>query len=317
MHSAKKKNMKFRLLDLPENVRMRIYGFVLGFRVIHIDENPCLEGNSETDSRFAYCVCDSSLALHPIPKYDKIEVDETLYKCTIPVVYPCECFHIDDKATIKSLDFNLFRTCQQVYIDAKNVLLADNVFTFTTWLGFTSFLLGPPGGSLRAVAVTKITFLVDPKTPQAHFLNEMLGELYLPDGTMSSPGSHFPTLKMVHLIIGLSSSSERPIFTGWEKWSTFLWVWAFAYFAIENLNDVSVSISNDYVVRNRDWDGKGDENEIGEGLKWIRPSDEELKEYEYEVRLSLLRGWMGGDQDDVELRHSAYDTRTREIDFWN
>jgi hypothetical protein len=54
-------------------------------------------------------------------------------------------------------------------------------------------------------------------------------------------------------------------------------------------------MSSDYVVRNRDWDGKGDENKIGKDTQWTRPSDEELKKYEYNVRLSLLRGWMGGD----------------------
>lgn len=230
--------------------------------------------------------------------------------------HPCECFHVEDKVTIKSLDFGLLSTCQQVYTEARNSLLADNLFTFTTWLGFTSFLLEPPCGLLRVAAVTKLTFLIDPKTPQAHFLNETLGELYLPDGTMSSPESHFTALKMVHLVIG-PSGYERPTFTEWEKWSTFLWVWAFAYFAIEELNDVSVAMSSDYVVRNRDGDGNGDGNRIGEGMNWTRPSEKELKEYEYEVRLNLLRGWMGGDQDDVELRHSSYDLRTREIYFWN
>jgi hypothetical protein len=309
--------MTSRLLDLPENVRMHIYGFVLGFRVIHIDGYSRVEGNSKTDSGFTYCICDSSLTLHPVRKYDEIEVYETLYNCTIPVIYPCECFHVDNTATVKSLDFSLLRTCQQIYTEARNVFLAYNLFTFTTWFGFTSFLLEPLGGSLRAAAVTKLTLLVDPKTPQAHFLNETLGELYLPDGTMSSPESHFPALKMVHLLIGLSSGCERPTFIEQEKWSSFLWIWAFAYFAIEELNDVSVAISSDYVVRNRDWDGKGNENEIGTDMEWRRPSHEELKEYEYEVRHSLLKSWMGGDQDDVELRHSGYDMRTRNIDFWN
>jgi hypothetical protein len=222
------------------------------------------------------------------------EPDEILYKCTIPVVYPCECFGFDDKATIKSLDLSLLRTCQQVYTEARNGLFADNLFTLTTWLGFMYFLIESPDGSLRAAAVTKLTLLVDPKTPQAHFLNETLGELYLPDGTMSSPKSHFPTLKLVHLVIG-PSGYKRPRFTEWEKWSTVFWIWAFTYLAIEELHDVSVAMSSDYVVRNRDWDGKGDENKIGKDTQWTRPSDEELKKYEYNVRLSLSRGWMGAD----------------------
>lgn len=82
MPSDKKKNMAFRILDLPENVRMRIYGFVLGFKVIHVDAKPQFEGNSEIDSGFTYRICDSSFAFHSISKDDEVEVDEMIYKCT-------------------------------------------------------------------------------------------------------------------------------------------------------------------------------------------------------------------------------------------
>jgi hypothetical protein len=71
--SAKEKNKTFHLLDFPENIRMRIYGFVLGFNVIHIDETSQFEGNSETDFGFTHRICDSSLALCHNRKYDEIE----------------------------------------------------------------------------------------------------------------------------------------------------------------------------------------------------------------------------------------------------
>jgi hypothetical protein len=307
--------MAFRLLDLPGDIRMRIYGFALGFKVIHVEGTPQSEGNTDPESGFTYSICDSSSAPDISPKYAEVEVCETIYKCTVPAMPSCEYMHFEDASTNGSLELGLLRACKQTYAEAKIGLFADNLFTFTTWDGFTNFFINPPGGPLRAAAITKLSFLVDPKTPQAHFLNETIGELYLPDGTMSDPKSRFPALKLLHLVIG-PSGCESPKFTEWERWSTFMWIWAFSYFAIEELNDVSIAMSSEYVIRNRNWDGQGAEDAIGEGMKWSRPSDEELNKYEYEVRRNLLRDWMGGDQDDVELRHLSYDNRTAKTDFW-
>jgi len=295
--------MHFQILDLPISVRMRIYRFTFGFRVIHVDHH----NHVGEQPRNTYHVCNSGTTI-------SLEDSETIigqkWSEGTMIAPLCEYRH-DDAFPAPTLQLNMLRACKQIYAEAKEVLVADNIFTFSRQTAFTNFLVAEPQGRVRAAVVTKMGFMVDPKTPQTHFLNLALGQLYLPHGIMSSPDSHFPALKMLQLCFNMHPDYPRPGFREWEKWSNMFWVWGFLYFTIEELEQVDVVVAEEYVVRNLEWRQGGD----GQVPEWVRPEEDEVSEYKEVLEERLLETWMGGDQDEIEEVHLRYDMRTRGLGF--
>ena len=285
--SAEWKDVSFRLLDLPIAIRRRIYRYAIGLRVVHIFSTCQKKSNRASSLPLTSSVCKSAST-----KQTLVEQWETGNTSVVP-----SCAYASEHSDVprETLQLSLLRSSKCVFEEAGRILFGHNIFAFQDSGPFEVFLLKGPSAVFRKEKLTRLAIVITPKSRSTHFWNGVLGELYLPHGTMSSPEAHFPAIIALQLYLKNDASDG-----GCDRWTSPIWIWAFMYFALETLESVSV-ISKDYKVQ-----------DLAESSRGRLLNEEEQKGYEAMVQESLLREWMGGDQDDVELMHGSYYMKTRD-----
>lgn len=283
-------------MDLPAEIRMLIYQYALGLRMIHVKFWRQLT-REEPHASFKYEVCKNGPSVHPTES--EYSVAGRWSEGDTGAVPYCRYLYDHPKDT---LPVNLLRVSKRVYAEAKAVLFNDNIYTFTDCGGFRCFLLRGPRALLRKEKLTKLVLVVSPKSDRTHFLNRTLSQLYLPHGSMHAPSPQFPSLRALQIFLERSHypfSDDSPL-----KWSSLAWIYGLIYLRLENLERLSV-VTSDY-----SWFGPP-------GRTQFRPNEKEQKEYEEAVQERLLGEWMGGDQDDIEEMRMRYEIVVRYIYFYD
>ena len=277
-------DVSFRVLDLPIAIRQHIYRYAIGHRLIHIIFAPRKSSSRSPKAHFVQRICGDQAVV------DQWEAGN------MGAVPRCAYTTEDDDVPQRDLSASLLRASKRVYEEAGRMLVQDNIFAFEDSAPFDDFLLQGPTTTFRKANLTRLAIVITPKSRSTHLWNGMLGELYLPHGTMSSPDAQFPSLRSLQLYL-TNGPPPWPKFKG-NDWTSLMWIWGFMYFALESLEVVSV-VSKDYSVR-----------DTAESGAWRSLNDQEQTVYESMVQERLLREWDGGDQDDIELIHTSYYMKT-------
>jgi hypothetical protein len=274
------------LLDLPTEIRLHIFTYVFDTELFIIT-SPHVD--TKLPARYWWRLCACRNVVQPLNSTGNLNVDPS-----------CDCSDPVDDGHDAATRMSLLSVSKQVHSEAKDVV-KNHVYKFNHRADFDTLLLASIPGRARTSSLTTLVVTICPCTLETHVWNLALRQLYLPHGTMNSPDPHFPSLKALQLRVR-GKVSPGPG-SGSSGWDCIIWIFAFRYLAIEELQDVSVD-ATDYI----------EVSPIEEGdVKVIGPSDVQRKRYEDEVQEYLRGEYMPGEQDDIELHWNAYCRKLGEL----
>ncbi|KAJ0425016.1 hypothetical protein BJY00DRAFT_308900 [Aspergillus carlsbadensis] len=158
-----RRDLAFRLLDLPPEIRLQIYRFAIGYRTLHVrwtDEidRPYQARYIPRIHRWKYFVCKCGGATHPTRSEYAVGAiwagdggdgdgdNGPAWRRAIPVCGFCDSEHCDAKASggnilRQKLDgIGLLRVNKQVHAEAHEMLYSTNIFAFVRKAAFHDFL---------------------------------------------------------------------------------------------------------------------------------------------------------------------------------
>jgi hypothetical protein len=276
----------FRFFDLPIAIRNHVYRYAVGLHVVHLMAAPSRDHDRVL---FVFITCDG--AATTVEQWDAGNTRATP-----------RCRYVSfNHSSWERLSISLLLCSKRMHEEAARMMFQANIIHFKDFKPLKDFLLEDPGLSFRKETLTKLAITISPRSRDTHHWNSTLGELYLPHGTMTSPDPHFPALKQLQLYLTNDATPWPDIEGG--RWTSPIWIWGFMYFALENLESVSV-VGDNYRIEDPAASGG-----------WRFVSEEEERVYEEMVKGRLLEEWIGGEQDDVELMHTTYYMKTRDCEW--
>ncbi|KAH7391550.1 hypothetical protein BKA64DRAFT_747084, partial [Cadophora sp. MPI-SDFR-AT-0126] len=137
------------LLSLPGELRNEIWGYVLGFQLIHVMEERPHNGVHGPDLRFFHTVCESPITEQQAWKFSRMELYEEVVKQTSTELATVDLRHCHHRHAIcydalrngptKRLHIDLLSVCRQTYIESVRFLWGSNTWsiddsqTFNQW----------------------------------------------------------------------------------------------------------------------------------------------------------------------------------------
>ncbi|KAF2661490.1 hypothetical protein K491DRAFT_710712 [Lophiostoma macrostomum CBS 122681] len=283
----------FRFMDLPAELRTRIYQYVLGFRVF------CVSSRSINMEPYGEVLRPSLIQCDCKGNHSKRIVSEQWDDARMEAT-SCHYHCLDHRKIRMDSDATILQVSRQAYAEAKNVSPSHNIFSFTDGYTLRRLSEGPYMRS-QMPHITKLALVFYPRFPELSDWNEDLEALY-----KSRRTPLFPSLNMLQLHV-YNAPGKYPQFDDEVDWSELIWVWGLLYLAKENMNMINVdSASFSY-------------KHIGSNLpesnpsELITPSREEQEKYEAMIKSHLLPRWTPKAKNHIEQlarlwRKKSWDT---------